>query len=99
MNQKSQPSLLARILFSAFLGIVACGMSFYVILFLTLAVSALTHQANPASTPGLQGNLTHIVLPTSLLLGVGVFVFSMMRWGKKRENAELKSAEYKKTAV
>ncbi len=99
MNQQGQPSLLARILFSLFLAIVACGMSFYVILFVTLAVSALTHQANPASTPALQGNLKHIVLPISLLLGAGVFVLSMMRWGKKRENTEAKPAEYKKTAV
>ncbi len=102
MNQQGQPSVLTRFFFSLFLGIVACGMSFYVILFVSLAVTALTHRTNPASTPALQNNLEHIVLPLSLALGAVVFIFSMMRWGKnkkKRENAESHGVEYKKTAV
>ncbi len=100
MNQQRQPSALARFFFSLFLGIVACGMSFYVILFVSLAVTALTHRANPASTPTLQNNLQHIVLPLSLTLGIVVFCLSMVRWGKKKsDNAESHGAEYKKTAV
>lgn len=91
-------SLIARVLFSVFLGIVACGMSFYVILFLSLSVIALAHHANPATTPELQAGLRWIVLPLSVLLGLFVFGFSFRGWGKRIEELP-ENSELKKPAV
>ncbi len=83
-----QNSLLWRVVFSLFLAIVACGMSFYLILFLSLTASVLTHQANPAMSLSLQSNLRYIVLPLSVAAGAAMFVISMRRSGK-RNRAEL----------
>ncbi len=76
--------MLRRALFSLFLAVVACGMSFYVILFGSLMVIALTHQANPSTTPGLQTGLRHIVLPISIGIGVVVYLIAFVRMGKKK---------------
>lgn len=78
----NQHSLVWRVVFSLFVALVACGMSFYVILFVSLTIMAITHQANPATTPNLQANLRHIVLPVSLLASATVFVVSLRRSGK-----------------
>jgi hypothetical protein len=59
-------------------------MSFYVILFCSLMVASLTHPLNPAATPRLQTDLRSIVLPVSLVFGVGTFVVSLMQ-GRKRD--------------
>ncbi len=78
-----QNSLLWRVVFSLFLALVACGMSFYVILFLSLMVTAITHQANPAMAPSLQANLRYIVLPLCVLAGAAVFVITLRRSDKR----------------
>jgi hypothetical protein len=80
-----------RALFSTFLALIACGMSFYVILFLTLAVRAITHQANPATTPALQADLKHVVLPFSVVVGTAVFLASFKKWGKKDKALRVQS--------
>jgi TRAP-type C4-dicarboxylate transport system permease small subunit len=78
-------SLVWRVVFSLFLAVIACGMSFYVILFVSLTIMAITHQANPATTPTLQANLRYIVLPISALASVAVFVITLRRSGKRDE--------------
>lgn len=80
MNQQNS---VLRVVFSLFLALIACGMSFYVILFLSLMVMAVTHQANPATTPSLQANLKYFVVPLSLVVGAAVFVATLSRSGRR----------------
>jgi TRAP-type C4-dicarboxylate transport system permease small subunit len=83
LDSQGQNSRLRRAVFSLFLALVVCGMSFYVILFLSLSVIVLTHQANPATAPGLQAGLRHIVLPISAGLAVLAFVLSFWHLGRR----------------
>ncbi len=99
MNQQSGRSILARVLFALFLAIVACGMSFYVILFASLTIAALTHGRNPATTPELQAGLRFIVLPLSVLIGAAVFFLSLRGWGKRRVGELPGNSGFKKPAA
>jgi TRAP-type C4-dicarboxylate transport system permease small subunit len=99
MNVKPQNSKLRRIIFSLFLALVVCGMSFYLILFVSLTVMVLTHQANPATTPGLQAGLRHVALPVSAGLAVLAFVFSFWRWGRRDGVAAGAANESNKAAM
>jgi TRAP-type C4-dicarboxylate transport system permease small subunit len=84
MDSRKQSSPFRRAVFSLFLAIVACGMSFYLILFVSLTVMSVTHHANPAETPGLQAALRDIVLPISV--GVSAVTFFLSFWGLRRRD-------------
>ncbi len=74
-------------------------MSFYVILFLSLTVIALTHRANPATTPELQSGLRFVVLPLSVLIGMAVFFLSIRGWSKRDAKSLGGNSGSKKTAA
>lgn len=100
MNQPNEKSLLVRTLFSLFVGIVATGMSFYLILFVTLMAVAISNPSTPASAPALQNSLRYVLLPVSVFFGAFVFWMSMRRWGKIREQAAPEEPrDYRKTAA
>ncbi len=68
-----------RLLFALFLGFVASGISFYLILFCSLSFYLFVRGVNPAEAPGLLAGLRHVALPTSVALGVVVFVAGLRR--------------------
>jgi hypothetical protein len=68
-----------RLLFAAFLGLVACGISFYLILFCSLSFYLFIKGVNPAEAPGLLAALRHVALPISAALGVLAFLVGLRR--------------------
>jgi TRAP-type C4-dicarboxylate transport system permease small subunit len=68
-----------RLLFALFLALVACGISFYVVLFCSLGFYLFIKGLNPVEAPGLVAGLRHVALPVSAALGVLAFIFGIRR--------------------
>lgn len=68
-----------RLLFALFIGFVATGISFYLILFCSLSFYLFVQGMNPAEAPGLRAGLRHVALPVSVVLGVVVFIVGLRR--------------------
>jgi TRAP-type C4-dicarboxylate transport system permease small subunit len=83
---------------SVFLALVACGMSFYVILFGALMLFVLKHPLNPPDAPHLQAALRYFAVPISVVSAIVVFLFSFSRLGK-REKERAKSEQDSNKAV
>ena len=71
--------MLKKLLVSALLGIVICGVVFYLGYFIALIIAALFGPINPANAPTLQSWLRHLLLPISLALGIVAAVISYLR--------------------
>ncbi|MFB3918159.1 MAG: hypothetical protein ACE14M_15630 [Terriglobales bacterium] len=78
-----------RFWLAAFFGVVACGVSFYLITFLGLLIELFRGPMNPAITPELDNVLNQIVMPFSVLLGVVTFLVTFLRLGKRRIHSSL----------
>ena len=72
-----------RLLLSCCLGMVTCGLCFYLFNFLWLIYASATGQLNPTNSPGVQLALRHYALPASLALGLIVFWAAFGRSGKQ----------------
>ncbi len=68
-----------RLFFALFIGLVASGISFYVVLFCSLSFYLFVKGMNPAEAPGLLAGLRNVALPISVALGVVVFVIGLRR--------------------
>jgi hypothetical protein len=68
--------MLKRVLFSSFLALVICGISFYLAYFVGLIYSAATGPLNPANTQSFQAALRHIALPICIGLGIATFIIA-----------------------
>jgi TRAP-type C4-dicarboxylate transport system permease small subunit len=73
--------------FSLFVAFVVCGISFYLLLFVSLMAEAVMRGVNPAATPGLQAGLRQIALPISLGLAVVAFLLSFWHLGRQERVA------------
>ena len=65
------------------MGMVACGLLFYVAYFLGLMVTASTGPLNPANAPRLQSGLRYVALPVSVAAGLLVFALAFRRYGRQ----------------
>ncbi len=72
---------------AALFALVACGLSFYVLLFPALAYVRISNGANPVVAIGLQSALRHVLLPISIVLGALVFLVSLHRLGGRERRA------------
>jgi hypothetical protein len=63
-------------------GLVATGMTFYVITFGAMYASLGAGKLNPAVSPGVTWSLRDIGIPVSLAIGLIVFAATM--WGSRR---------------
>ena len=70
-----------RVLSSVLLGVVVCGVAFYLGYFVALIGTAITGPLNPANAPALQTWLRHLMLPASLALGVVAAIAAFARLG------------------
>ena len=71
--------MLKRLLISVLLGLVICGVTFYLGYFIALIVAALFGPINPANAPALQTWLRHLLLPICLALGILAAIVSYRR--------------------
>lgn len=71
--------MLKRLFISVLLGVVICGVTFYLGYFLALIIAALFGPINPANAPGVQNGLRHLLLPICLALGVVAAIVSYRR--------------------
>ncbi len=72
-------SPLRRVMFASFFALIACGMTFYVILCLGIMASLVLRGWNPANSTVLQSALTRVAIPVSLLAAGVAFVFTLRR--------------------
>ncbi len=84
----SMPCWLAwrRVLFASLFALVACGMSFYVMLCLGIMANLARRGWNPANSLALQFALRRVAVPASLLVAGVVFVFTVRRPVEGRES-------------
>lgn len=76
-----------RFVLAAFFALVACGLSFYVLLFPALAYFRISGGANPAMATGLQATLRHVLLPVSIAVGAFVFLVTLRRLGARESRS------------
>jgi uncharacterized protein YneF (UPF0154 family) len=77
-----------KLLISVLLGVVVCGVAFYLGYFLALIVAALFGPLNPADTPALQAWLRHLMVPVSLAVGCVAAVLTYRRMGQEEEKPQ-----------
>jgi hypothetical protein len=73
-----------RLFTSVLLGVVVCGVLFYLGYFVALIGTAVTGPLNPANAPGLQSWLRHWMLPASVAVGVVIAVLAFWRLGAQQ---------------
>jgi hypothetical protein len=71
------------LLLSALLGVIACGICFYLILFVCLAFELLVRPLNPANAPELVYRLRYYAVPISVVLGSVIFCVTFTGSGKR----------------
>lgn len=76
---KPRTSTLKQIVFGLLFGVIATGMTFYVVTFAAMFGALGSGKLNPAMSPGVTWSLRQIGIPLSLAVGVSVFVVTMWR--------------------
>jgi hypothetical protein len=69
-----------RLLFSALLALVFCGISFYLACFAALIYAAASGPLNPANAARVQAALRHVALPFCLAVGLAAFAVCFRRF-------------------
>jgi hypothetical protein len=77
LNTKTENSKIKRVLLALFFALVACGVSFYLISSIGLAVTLVAGPRHPVTSPGLQHVLRVFAAPVSILLGVIAFAYAV----------------------
>jgi TRAP-type C4-dicarboxylate transport system permease small subunit len=72
-----------RVVLSAFVALVICGLSFYLAYFAGLIYASVTGQLNAANTQSIQQSLRQYALPISLGLGSATFVLAFWRSARR----------------
>ena len=96
MSRMNTRALLKRIAWALFFALVACGITFYVVIFLGLMVNVFTRGVNPVNAPTLNDALRRFALPASLAIAVAMFALAMTRKGHEKAATDASSTGHSK---
>jgi TRAP-type C4-dicarboxylate transport system permease small subunit len=84
---------LKRFFLSLFFALVGSGVTFYLILFCSLAFYLFVKGVNSTEAPGLVAALRHIALPVSAITGAVLFVLALRRKPRHVSSCEERPTE------